>query len=584
MEKENKKIIYAGFFTRLLATLVDIFIILLILSIVMLALETFAIEIKNMFVPMVIWWLYSTIMITKWKATIGGKVFGIEVLNSKLEALSFKPTTFRFFLSIAPFALYVLFRGMQHDMELVPSPTIQQLPQLLFLLPPLLMFFTDKKQMAHDLLAHSIVVDSSKMKHTKEKSSMYLVEKLLRVVGVLIFLTFAGYMIFYVSIFYILGKQSYDAYNSSFEHNYTTNDYNDSRIIFYNQELEANSQRLVEASGIYEIFEADVKNDLALNCIKYFLAREHNVSDWIEMGSGFRKNARNKYANTKALIKKAKKNESHMGKYFHYYDLNDVNQIIDDIADVWKKDANTKTCQKMLPTDQMYTMFVMRYIENREEALERSKRDYQSAKPSGVPNKSFYKKNIEETSQWLKILYEKHPEYSIYRQEQQSLEQKQKQKRAEKKYLQHKKNIADRQKNIWEIMQKGHWQHSSYYEELDLNIRNSKGQTPLMIAVQNGHSHIIDSLRATNIDIWAKDSKGKTAFDYIKRPSTKREKILADRMFGSLRMLEVELIISNKARTIQASYSNKTDLLKIHIAGADCKDFNFPKNTQCKSN
>lgn len=582
MKQEKKKIIYAGFFTRLLATLIDLFIILLISSIV-----TFAIDIKSIVILVVIWWLYHTIMLIKWKATIGGKLFGIEVLNKEGGTLSFKSASYRFFLSITPFVLYILIRGMQHDMELALSPTIQQLPQLLFFLPPLLIFFTNKKQMMHDLLIRSIVVDKNEIEHVgkeEKKSVLYVGQKILRIVGALIFLVIAGYLVIYVGVFYTLAQQSNNSYNASFKQHYTVDDYNDSRIIFYNQELETNSQKHIEANGMYEIFEADVKNDLALNCIEYFLAREHNVSDWIEMGSRFRKNARNKYANTEAMIEKSKKNEGHMGKNFYYYDLNDVNHIVDEIADKWDKDANTQTCQKMLPVDQMYTMFIMRYIENREEALEKDKHSYQYAKPSGMLNKSFYKKEIKETSEWLKTLYEKHPEYSTYRQEQQNIKQKQKQKRAEKKYQQHKKIIADRQENIWESMAKGYLQNISYYEELNLNIRNSKGQTPLMIAVQNGHDSIVSSLGTTNIDIWAKDTKGKTAFDYIQKPSTQREKIFTDRMFGSLRMLEVELIVSVKGRVTQSSYNNKTDLLKIHIVGAECQDFNFPKRTQCKSN
>ena len=582
MEQEKKKIIYAGFFTRLLATLVDIFIISLISSIV-----TFTIDIKSIVILVVIWWLYHTIMLIKWKTTIGGKLFGTEVLNKEGGTLSFKSASYRFFLSITPFVLYILIRGMQHNMELAPSPTIQQLPQLLFFLPPLLIFFTNKKQMIHDLLIHSIVVDKNEIEHVKKeerKSVLYVGRKILIIIGALIFLVIAGYLIIYVGVFYTLAQQSNNSYDASFKQHYTVDDYNDSRIIFYNQELETNSQKHIQANGMYEIFEADVKNDLALNCIEYFLAREHNVSDWIDMGSGFRKNARNKYANTEAMIEKSKKNEAHMGKNFYYYDLNDVNHIADEIADKWDKDANSQTCQKMLPVDQMYTMFIMQYIENREEALEKDKHNYQYAKTSGILNKSFYKKKIKETSEWLKTLYEKHPEYSTYRQEQQNIKQNIKQKRAEKKYQRHKKIIADRQENIWESMAKGYLPNISYYKELNLNIRNSKGQTPLMIAVQNGHDSIVSSLGTTNIDIWAKDTKGKTAFDYIQKPSTKREKIFTDRMFGSLRVLEVELIVSVKGRVTQSSYSNKTDFLKIHIVEAKCQDFNFPKKTQCKSN
>ncbi len=581
MEQESKKIIYAGFFTRLLATLVDIFIISLISSVV-----TFALDIKSIVILIVIWWLYNTIMLIKYKATIGGKLFGTEVLNKDGGTLSFKSASYRFFLSVTPFVVYILIRGMQHNMSLAHSPTIQQLPQFLFFLPPFLIFFTQKKQMIHDLVVHSIVVDKSEIEHVEKeekKSVLYVGRKILRIIGALIFLIIAGYLLIYVGVFYTLAQQSNNSYNTSFKQHYTVNDYNDSRIIFYNQELETNSQRYIEAKGMYEIFEADVKNDLALNCIEYFLAREHNVSNWIEMGSGFRKNARNKYANTEDMLGKAKKNENHMGKYFYYYDLNEVNHIADDIADKWEKDANTDTCQKMLPADQMYTMFVMKYIENREEALKRDKHEYKYANTSGILNKSFYKKKVEETSTWLKILYEKHPEYSKYLQKQKELTRKKELLKAEIRALREKQKILKMQNNIWQDMKNGTYFTREKLKMLNFNIKNSKGQTPLMIAVKNAKGYIVDSLNMVDANFWAKDKKGKTAFDYIQKPTTKRDKIFTDRMYGSLRMLEANQIVLGKARIISSSYKNKNDSLEIFIQGAECQEFNFPKNTQCKS-
>ena len=411
MKQEITKVIFAGFFTRLLSVLVDLFIILLILNI-------FNIDIRHTMVIIIVWWLYHTIMLTKYKTTIGGKLFGIEILNEKGERLSFRSTFYRVFISIIPFIIYALIKSIQHNIQPAPSPIVQQLPQFLFILPPFLMFFTHKKQMIHDLLINSIVIDKNKMQYLeseKKESTMHIARKILRVAGTLMFLVLVGYLVVYVGVFFILAQQHSNSYNASFKQHYTVNDYNDTKIIFYNQELENNSRKFIEATGMYDIFEADVKNDLALNCIEYFLAQEYNTTNWIEMGGGFRKNARNKYANTKVLIKKAKKNEDHMGKYFYYYDLNDVNHITDEIANIWEKNANTQTCQKMLPVDQMYKIFIIKYIQNREKALKEFKHNYQYVKPSETPNKSFYKKKIKNTSEWLKILYKKYPKY-LYRQ------------------------------------------------------------------------------------------------------------------------------------------------------------------------
>ena len=137
--EDNHNVKYAGFFTRLLATLIDIIVISLIVNIIGGVIPL------NAFIILMTWWLYVSLMIIKWRTTIGGKLFGIEVLKSDdLEPLSFKWASIRFFVSIAPFFLYLYLRGMQHIMDVPPSPTMSQLPQLIFMLLPMIMFFTKK--------------------------------------------------------------------------------------------------------------------------------------------------------------------------------------------------------------------------------------------------------------------------------------------------------------------------------------------------------------------------------------------------------------------------------------------------------
>jgi len=93
-----------------------------------------------------------------------------------------------------------------------------------------------------------------------------------------------------------------------------------------------------------------------------------------------------------------------MGKHFYYYDLNDVNHIEDKIGGPWDSKINEKTCNALMPVEKMYVLFIQQYIPNRENALKRYKEEYELAKPTGMLNKSFYKKEIENTEQWLKIL------------------------------------------------------------------------------------------------------------------------------------------------------------------------------------
>jgi hypothetical protein len=136
---------------------------------------------------------------------------------------------------------------------------------------------------------------------------------------------------------------------------------------------------------------------------------------------------------------------------------------------------------------------------------------------------------------------------------------------------------------LWKSATTGAVGGIGYFKNVNANIKNKQGQTPLMVAVQNGHSSVIDFLHDAIVDVRIKDNNGRTAFEYIKKPSNRREKIFSDRMYGSLRGLEVAQIVRGKARIVQLGYRNKTDILKVTISGANCQDFVFPKNTQCAS-
>lgn len=499
MEQESKEVIYAGFFTRLMATLVDLFIVSIILSIV-----RFAIDAKSIVILVVVWWLYTTVMLIKWRTTIGGKLFGIEVLDSEQEPLSFKSASLRFIVSITPFLLYILIRGMQHDMTLAPSPTLQQLPQLLFFLPPLLMFFTKKKQMIHDLLAHSVVIDASEITRVQRegvKSMGYLLQKTLRIGGTLGFLALFGYLILYVSVFYTMAKKSHDAKEASYVQKYTVNDYNDSRIIFYNQELEKHSKEFIGAKGMIEIFEADVKKDLASNCIQYFL-KEHNDTDWISTGSNFRKNARNKYATTKESIKNAKLNESHMGKNFYVYELNDVNDIEDDIANVWgEKDANQNTCEIKMPAEEMYALFLPQYVDRYIKVLNRST----------IGGESSLKDHRAKKEKWLKEVTQTCKECPLYESYRQRL--------ASAKQLAEKRLFAMAKGEKVSSLNNG-FDYTSKLK-LNFNVTDEEGKTPIFYLINSKKAKLhLKYFIDKGADLYHKDKYGKTVFDYINKDTS----------------------------------------------------------------
>ncbi len=430
MRNENE-VKYAGFFSRLAVFLVDI----LIVSFLLYTLTSVIGESGSRVAIVVVAWLYWAVSLSRWSRTLGGKLLGIEVRSVDGLPLSFAKASIRVAVSFAPFVLYTVWRDMQHSAIPTPSPTIQMLPQLVYLLPPFLIFFTVKRQMIHDLVVGSIVLDVSQSaiyaNHTVGKAVSFG-QKIVRIAVVGTFLLLFGYVMLYTSVFFMLGKHQRDAYNASFHTVYPVNDRNDSTIIFYRQELERASKAFIDADDMYDIFEADVKRDFAVDCIEYLLREDHNVSNWIEEGSRFRKNARNKYADTEEMIKKAKANEDYLGRHFYDYDFNEVDSIARRLVDPFGGNGseNNRTCRKKMPVDEIYREFIYRYIANREEALKRNMQEEKYAKPSGYLNKSFYQGRVKQIKSWLNILYEKHPGYAVYKVQQKHLaEQKEKERR-----------------------------------------------------------------------------------------------------------------------------------------------------------
>ena len=175
---------------------------------------------------------------------------------------------------------------------------------------------------------------------------------------------------------------------------YQTNDFNDSRIIFYQKELELYSKEFIEAEGMYDIFAMDTKKDLALGCIQYFIRRK-NRDGWINESSNYRKNARNKYANTEDKIQKAKKNSDYMDRHFYTFDLNMVDDIEDEITQVWS-DKNDSICENKVPANKLYDIFIKKYI---------PKFDNENI------HSRFGDKPQQREVDWFDMLTKRHPEY-----------------------------------------------------------------------------------------------------------------------------------------------------------------------------
>ncbi len=549
MMENKEEIKYAGFWVRVLAAIIDG----LILYIPVTLIEALFGEDSWMSIVFVIvlWWQYTAQMLSSsWRATVGKKVVGLEVLDTNLAQLTFREASFRFLYSFISYS---------------------------FILPIFMMFFNDKKQTFHDYFAKTIVVDVSSMLKNAPRSisieevnlkkdvdiedTRYQNNKIkrigiigfIRTVGIIVVIGFGAYYLYVfgmtVYVFGSLAKHKQRSYDNSFQIEYKTNDYNDSRITFYKKELEKHSKEFIEADGMYNIFEADVKKDLALNCIEHFL-REHNETDWIDQGSGFRKNARNKYASTEEKIEKAKKNEDYMGRHFYTFDLNMVNHIEDEITKVWS-DKNDSICENKLPANELYEIFIKKYIPKFDDENIHSR---------------FGSKPQQREIDWFNILMKAHPEYLKKKKEEERLLQIQYQEIKRKEV----KAEKERQEKLYQDALKRYKQpifaaiqfkKNSDFDRLmaqgiDIETKNKQGYTLLRAAVFDKNEYVINRLLDSGANMYAMDKHN------LYSPFT-----------WAVSDNDIEIIKLFLEHGVDVNYQYKKSETALTIAAKGCKNF-----------
>jgi len=487
---------YAGFFSRLIAFIIDMF----IMSIPYKVLDQLLYIDMNLQVPMlIILWIYISYSIYKWKGTIGYKIVGIAVLGITSVPLTFSRSILRSTYVIFEF-LYVFyiftFLGSLPDEY---GDIVFFLPLLLFA-PIYIPLFNKRKQYLHDYLAKSMVVDKvyqvvseESVAQTENKSIKQLssIRKVFRVIAIIAILIPVVYGIFYMTVMYMAfggkGKTS-DIPNKSIA---KVIDYNNTKIDFYKNELEKASAYFIEAESMYDILHGRVKKDLSLNCIRFLLQKEGN-EDWLKEGRSYKSNARNKYANTVERVKKAKKNEDYMGHHFYDFDLNDVHEIEDKIADMRNINANKDTCEKMLSSDKMYDIFIVKYIKNREAI--KSRYTFELTREKDRSQRRFLKRSIDQLSSWLDKLYLNHPEY---------LEAKKKRKIALNIEYQKMKQEEAVEKERNKLREKER-QEKLYQEAFQ------KSKQPIFVAIRFKKDAKFDSLMLPGTDLEMKDEQGYT--------------------------------------------------------------------------
>ncbi len=449
---------YASFINRAMSIVIDGFILYVPFNILVVSFGSDNLIIQ--IILFILWFVYNSFMLSSsWNATIGQKILSIKVFDEKMQQLSLEKATLRTALSILSY---------------------------IFILPSFMLFFTKKRQTLHDYFAKSIVIDDIDRYDYEVKNEFCEIDKIRRekrakkrstirtILNIILILVILPTLIFIGSLIGILyehfsGRE--EAYNNSFYKTYSITDYNNTKIDFYNKELEKESKNFIDAIDMYSKFEADVKKDLALNCIKYFI-RKYDSEHWIGAGSSYYKNARNKYADTEEKIQKAKDNESYMSHNFYTFDTNIVTDIQDEITQLWS-DKNNSICEQKVSVEYLYGKFLPIYVKRFNESRMRDEND----------------------RDWLQVLKAVYPKYF-------------KEKRIREKAKKEAKLKAIEDEKIAKIKQKLraiNQNRESYLKDI------KEGKNALISAIIYEQNDAIDSYISSGGDVNIKDSYGNSA-------------------------------------------------------------------------
>ena len=587
MPTENQNILYAGFWVRVLGAVIDTFVLGLMTSVFEHMMGKYSTAFP--FFLLAVFAVYEIYLNAHFRGTLGKRILGLELLGMDLEPVSYGRAALRFILK---FFLWIFLTSPIYIMALFShiSEFVGLLGIILPLVAILMMLFSKRRQVLYDYLAKTIVIDRAESDavlvssaHADENKFQttprrWTPLRVFRTFGILVVATVGAFSLYYFGmymfVFGALALHKQKAYDNSFHTYYTMHDYNDMRIQFYSKELNRYSSEFIKAEGMYDIFAADTKRDLTLNCIEAAL-KDHNVSDWISTGSNFRKNARNKYADTEARIKKAKANEDWMGHHFYDYDINDVNEIEEKIANIWDPKKNVNTCDTLMPVEDMYQKFIEKYIPNRFETLKRDRGEYDNAPSHGTLDKSFYDGEIKKTKRWLNLLQAKHP--GVLREwKQKQIEKARSRKRRE--FQEKEQERLKLQQSIFLALSSG---KSLPYIPSSTNIskmQNDKGQNPLMVAVKKrlASFNILDTLARHTYDFSIKDKNGRSIRDYLD--------IAKDDGWQYAGLINFRLL-DNEAKKLGGSISSMSkegSRVVFDLVNLSCTKLHYPKSYTCR--
>lgn len=599
--QNNSDIKYAGFWVRMAAFIIDV----LILSIPMKLLES-VVGLNEWFTiifSFTLLWFYYGYLVYRWRGTIGKKILGIEILNYDLTPISLNQASLRFLYSLLTYSIIFAPMSMLFMLAFIYTPLVYAV-YVILLLPILMIFMTDKKQVLHDYLAKVVVVDIAfilKNKKTKNMTENHIEEqydrlsiadvndkkvlkekknvsgiKTIRTILIIIVIGFSAYSAYALysitmtmSVFSSIAKHKSQKFHAALEKYQSIDDHNDSRIIFYVKELEKSGEEYLHATKVPKVFKARVKRKLALNCIGYFL-QEHNDKTWLDQVQAVDRNQLNMYTENVTIYNK-RKSDKNWDFYDHYY-FNELYDAQEKIASSFDKEISQYSCDKLQTSEEMFDRFLLPYIDTKENTLDSSIIDEKKAPVFGTLNKKFYQKSIKDDKKLLKILYEGFPQIVHMK----------KKREVEKKALAIKVKKREAKKKE---------QKSKHYKIYEKDVQ--RGVPPLFAAIQNHLDKKLFEILDSGADIEMKNKFGTTPLSFaIYQHDDNLVKILLE--YGAnpnvtdgngLYSLLSEVCVTNRVSTAKlllqhgadVNYQYNKNETALTVAAKSCKNFEMVK-------
>jgi len=321
---------YASFFLRIIAVLIDIFVLYVPLTIIDMIFGPSSI--LSLGLNIVLWGVYTSYLLSgSWKSTVGKKVLGLEVVGLNMEQLTFKEAIHRYVISLASYTL---------------------------MLPLFLMFFTNKKQTFHDYYAKTIVVDKYKTNGLKVNKEIVQIRKYLMRIVCIVLIVFGIPLSIYAYYFIGYAKSLNEQREYAYKIIHNVKDYNNTTLDNYQQKLMGVSKVFIEKNNEYLLFKSKVQEEILLDCVRREL-KLLGDDEYFRNARYFVKNVRNRQIyDNEEKIKTVKKNEKLYFKTYSKFDFELIQTSLEQVKVDWGIDM----CKENTLVDEVYQSFLFIYL------------------------------------------------------------------------------------------------------------------------------------------------------------------------------------------------------------------------------